>query len=273
MIPKAMLDAGFVPALQVVPKVPRIMISISGDTNQGKNGFAMSAPGPGAAVALDRGMEGYIASGHCEHPEDWIVKVVDAPLSSQLTKDEAIVYWKAFYSNYKLALSEPSIRTVILDGDADSYELQRMAEFGRIEKVPPNMYSSLNTSRRAMYARAYDSKKIFIATSRVRKEMVNVYKDDGVTPELDDRGMERRKWTGEYERVGFSDQHYLWQVQLMTMEPRITKKGKREFGARITYCKLDREVEGVELWGDDFTFEGLVTVVRPNVPREAWGFR
>jgi len=198
--------------------------------------------------------------------DNFIFKIVPAPLATQMNKEDYQAYWKAFYSHYKAALTNDDIRTVVLDGDSDSWEVQRLAEFGRLTKVPPNLYDNVNAARRAMYARAYDSGKIFIATNRVRKVYIDKLDSKG-NPVINDAGNVVRVWNGEYERQGFGDQDYLWQVHCRCYRD----KDSGEFGLEITKCKMNKELEGYTLTGGDCNFQGLVQTIFPNVPLKEWG--
>ena len=260
---------GFVTA-QEIQKYRSTMIGLDGDADSGKTELALSAPGKGALVGLDRGVKGLLDNPNpppTRNP-DFIYKIVQVPLASQLASAaDYKPYWFAFYTDYLAVLAEPLIRSMVLDGDSDSWELQRLAEFGRITKVPSIMYESVNAARRAMYARAHDARKVFIATSRIRKVYVTKLLADG-TPELNSSGNEVRVWNGTYERQGFADQNYLWQIQC-----RCDKTEKGQFRVTILKCKPNQEVIGLSLVGGDCNMETLLEVCYPNVTATEWGFK
>jgi hypothetical protein len=271
-LPASFAKDGFMPSSSLIPKYRRLMLSLYGPSNTGKTEFALSAPGPGMVIGMDRGLEGMLLSQNVPTSRNvgaFGFKTIPAPLATQLQQSEYLEYWKQFYNTaYKPALANPDCRTVVLDGDGDTWELQRLAEFGRLSKVPSNLYDNVNAARRVMYARAYDSGKIFIATSRVRKVYVTVYGPDGKAM-LNNSGNEVRKWDGSYERQGFSDNEYMWQIHAMTLYD----EAKKQFGIRLEMCKFDRSLEGFELWGDDCNFKGLVETVFPGVPLSDWGYK
>lgn len=271
-LPSSFLKDGFVPAAKVRPR-RRLMLCLYGGPDSGKTEFALSAPGPGIVLGLDRGIDGMLDNPNppkSRNADEFGFKTIAVPLATQMAQPQYVEYWKAFYTEYKKALENADCRTVILDGDSDSWELQRLAEFGRTSKVPPNAYDQVNAARRAMYARAHDSGKIFIATNRVRKVYITKMKADGITPEVNAGGNEVRIWNGEYERQGFSDQDYLWQVHCMML---YNADASDRWGLRITKCKPDRTLEGTELWGSDCNFRTLVELIYPNVSPEEWGYR
>lgn len=269
-IPKALKDLGFTSKADMTAKLRRLMVSIAGPASTGKSEFALSAPGLGAVLALDRGLEGCLMNPNppAARNPNFAFHIIEIPKSGQSNSNEFYKeYWKKFYSTYRAILEIPEIRSVVLDGDADSYELQRLAEWGRVTKVPPIQYEAVNSARRVMYNRAYDSRKIFIATSRVKKVYETVFNPDG-TPKKTDNGNDVREWNGQYEREGFRDATYLWQVHLLSKYDEEAK----QFGAEIQMCKFDRSLEGLTLWGDDCNFLGLVSTIFPDVDPKEWGF-
>jgi len=223
---------------------------------------------------MDRGLEGNLLSDS-KHPQDnsanFAFNITAPPNPAMnLSKESYGEYWATFYKSYRAALDNADARTVILDGDSDSWEVQRLAEFGKLAQVPQNLYTNVNAARRLMYARAYESGKIFIATSRVRKIYATKFGPDG-KPELNNQGNEIRLWTGEYERTGFSDQNYLWQVHAQTLYDEERPDGQK-YGCRIAMCKFNRGIEGMQLWGDECSFRGIVETIFPDVPMTEWGY-
>lgn len=278
-LPASFRQAGFVSPAEV-RKTRRLLIGSDGPPDTGKTEFALSAPGPGLAICLDRGFDPIFDNPNPPETRQpgWAFKVVQVPKPTQLAASGYIEYWKDFYNNsYLPALSNPDCRSILIDGDSDSWELQRLAEFGKLTKIPSILYDNVNAARRAMYARAFDSGKIIIATNKVSKHYVQKFKLDG-TPELNNSGNEVRAWDGTYERKGFADQDYLWNIQLShKFKPAginsITKRATpAQWGILITKCKANRELEGTELWGADACFQVLVQLVYPNVSLKDWGY-
>jgi hypothetical protein len=267
-LPASFAKAGFLPSSSVQPKMRRLMMTISGPANTGKTEFALSAPGPGILLGLDRGVEGMLenpAPPSARNAENFAFHIVPVPRPPQDVDFKVV--WDAFYGKFRTAIEIPEARTIVLDGDSDSWELQRMAAFGKLSKVPSINYENVNAARKLMYNRAYDSGKIFIATAKVKKVYETQYNPDG-TVKLTGAGNELRTWNGEYERQGFPEQDYLWQLHLLSLYD----EDRKQFGVRITGCKLSRDLEGTELWGDDCNFAGLVQTILPDVPLSDWGF-
>lgn len=270
-LPASFLKDGFLPP-DKIRKHRRLMIGTDGPANSGKTEFAISAPGPGIVICLDRGFDAMLDNQNPppSRRSDFAFKVVQAPLPTQAVQASYVDYWKQFYAIYKQALDNADCRSVVIDGDSDSWELQRLAEFGKLTQVPSILYTSVNAARRAMYARAWDSGKIIIATNKISKEYKTLRNPDN-TPLLNNEGKEVRQWDGAtYQRQGFADQDYLWQIQLRHLF-RNTTNGP-EWGIKITKCKADPSLTGYELWGPDCNFRSLVETVYPHIPIKEWGF-
>lgn len=270
MLPASFARDGFITPSALRGKRRRLMVGTEGPADSGKTEFSLSAPGPGIVLCLDRGFDAVLDNQNppASRREDFAFKVITVPMATQVTQPTFVEYWKAFYNEYKKALDNPDARTVVLDGDSDSWELQRLAEFGKLTKVPPIAYDTVNAARRAMYARAWDSGKIVIATNKVRKTYLTKFRPDG-KPEMNSSGNEVRAWDGKsYERQGFGDQDYLWAVQIR----HLYDADKNKWGIRIIKAKADPSAVGLELWGEDCNFESLVQVIYPQVPLAEWGF-
>ncbi len=254
------------------------MIGSDGLSDSGKSEFALSMPGPGIALCLDRGIKGVMENQNPPptRQSNWAFKIIRVPKPGQMAtaKDNNpyLDYWRAYYKDYKLAFDNVDCRSVLIDGDSDSWELQRMAVLGKIVQVPPLLYTQVNADRRALYARMFDSGKNVIATNKLKKHYVPKIKNN--KPELGSDGKPIREWDGTYERQGFEDQDYLWEIQLRHLQGGRDDGGEHpgEFGARITKCKPNINLVGYELWGDECNFSTLVEVVYPHVKRSEWGF-
>lgn len=251
-------------------RLRRLLIGTEGAANTGKTEFALSGPGPGLGVCLDRGIDATLdnPTPPPTRTPNWAYKIITVPLQTQVLQDDFKKYWHDFYAEYMKALRNVDARTVLLDGDSDSWELQQLAEWGRVTQVPPLQRTACNAARRAMVARAYDSGKIVIATNKLKKLYVNQYNADG-TPKLDNAGKNIREWDGKsYERQGFWDTEYLWAIQLL----HLYDEQQKRWGIRILRCKANTEYEGEEMWGADCHLPGLLQTVYPHIPLSEWGY-
>lgn len=276
--PKSFIDQGFVSPEQARKKpgskFRRLMIGTEGRSDTGKTEFALSAPGPGIVVCLDRGFDALYDNPHPPptRRNDFAYKVVMAPGNQGgANQQEYLQHWNAFKQDYYHALDNVDARTVVLDGDANSWELQRLAAHGKLTGIyPATRYTDVYAARRNLINRAWDAGKIVIATNMVRAEYKTVVDEFG-KPVIDKQtNQEVRERTGRYERQGFPDQEYLWQIQLCHLYNIPPHEG--QWGIRILKCKPDPSLVGFELWGEDCNFASLVSVTHPNVDPAEWGF-
>lgn len=261
----------FLPGL----KRPGIMIGTEGETNTGKTEFIMSCPGPGLIIPVDRMYDAVLDNPEppASRREDFAFK--ELMLSMNTMAEDHKTRWKEFYDSLIQAINNKDARTVGIDGDSDTWETQRLAEFGKLQQIPSIMYTAVNASRRAMIARCYDSGKIIVATNKIKEEYV-VQKDASGNPVLKD-GKEIRVKSGNLIRQGFDDDNYLWHIQLrhLRQDARINKVTGKEiplqFGIKILKCKSNPALKDMELWGESANFAGLVELAYPNVPLKEWG--
>lgn len=269
-LPASFAKDGFMAADKMRGRLRRLMLGTDGWSNTGKTEFAMSAPGPGIGLILDRSLDPVLDNPHPPKTRNpsFAFKTIVCPKATQF-KDarDYGTYWYEFYDWFKKALDNPDCRTIFIDTDSDSWELQRMAAYGKITGVLPTSYTDVNAARKVMYNRAYDSGKIVIGINKLADEYEE--KKDGEPVQ---------KKTGNVRRQGFRDQDYLWHLQIrhLFQEARVNPVTKKEvsqqWGLRILKCKANSELQGTELWGADCNFQTLVSLVYPQVAPEEWGY-
>lgn len=270
-LPASFKRDGFV-TMAEVRKRRRVMITTEGPPNSGKTEFALSAPGPGIVVCLDRGFDATFDNPRPPKTRNpnFAFKVVSAPGETAATQGQYLDYWRSFRADFYKALDNPDARTVVIDGDSDSWELQKLAEYGKLTQIMPIRYTSANSARRAMYHRAFDSGKIIIATNKMKKQYHDVVDASGKQV-LDESGKPKQEWDGStFKRQGFEDNGYLFSIRLLHMY-RETTTGI-EWGIKIKDCKPDMELRGLELWGSDCNMPSLLMAVYPSVDLKEWGY-
>lgn len=280
-LPASFTRAGFVTPHQAAMggrKFRRLMISTEGLTNTGKTEFLLSCPGPGLVICLDRNFDATLDNPNppISRRDDFAFKVVQAPLNQSAGDFGAA--WKLFKEDVYRAIEVPEARTVCIDGDSDSWELQRLAEHGKLTGVfPATRYTGVYAARRAFIRKLWDSGKIIVATNKLKKEYKVVTDDEGKPlPDPNNPAESKREATGEWERQGFPDTQYLWHLHLRHLYQPAgpDPKGRQRsamWGIRVLSCKANPEADGYELWGADCCFRGLVEVCYPNVNPKEWG--
>lgn len=286
-LPASFLRDGFIegPKARSRMKLPSgrflkpLMIGTEGPPDSGKTEFLLSCPGPGLVVCLDRGFDPIFDNPHPpkSRRSDFAFKAINIPLNTTSAQDVYVEYFKKCREELYKALANPDALTVAIDGDSDFYELQTLAEFGKITQVwPQTRFGDLYAKRRAITARCHDSGKIIIGTNKVKDQYEAVVDDKG-QPVMETNGEPKRAKTGKQERQGFRDQEYLWNIQIRHMyKPagvnKITgKPTAQQWGIQIMKCKANRALVGEELWAEDCNFSGLVQLIYPDIPMGDWG--
>jgi hypothetical protein len=259
----------------------RLMIVTEGKPNTGKTEFLLTAPGPGLIIALDRGFDAMCDNPHPPKTRraDFGLNVIKVPTlgAGVNPAKEWVPYWNDFYATYKNALANPDAKTVCLDGDNVSWELQRLAEHGTLTGIfPQTRYTGVYDARRKMYFRAWDSGKIIICTNMVRDQYRDVIDTNTGLPVMEN-GQAKREKTGDSTSMGFPDQDYLFQIRIRHLfepareNPILKKKMPARWGFRILAAKANPTLVGSELWGTEATFTGLVEAVYPHIDPKEWG--
>lgn len=274
-LPPSFAKDGFVTP-EVARKKPgskfrRLLIGTEGRSDSGKTEWTLSAPGPGIVVCLDRGFDALYDNPNPPptRRNDFAYKVIMAPGNQGAASQSVYLeHWNNFKKEFYKALDNEDARTVVLDGDSQSWELQRLAEHGRLTGVfPATRYTDVYAARRNLINRAWDAGKVVIATNMLKAEYKTVTDESG-KPIIDKQtNQEKREKTGGYERQGFPDQEYLWQIQLRHLH----NQDKGIWGIRILKCKADPGIVGLELWDSECNFASLVSVAYPNVDPKEWG--
>ena len=289
VLPASFQKDGFLPYSTMRGKVKlpngqflkQLLIGTEGMSDEGKTRWAMTAPGVIQMLAIDRNHEAVFDSTGLKGTNPNIaIKVFEIPLLGTATVPDYQKHYANVRDSLYGALANPQSNVVIVDGDSDFWELHILAHFGKNTGIyPQTKYAAPYAEKRAQISRMRDSGKIVICTNKVRDEYINIYKADG-TPEKDSGGNDLRKKTGGKVRQGFPDQDYLWDMQIRHLyQPAHTAKiGAKEvsvpgqWGIRIMKCKANMDMAGMELWGDDCSFKGMVENCYPDVPLARWGF-
>ena len=278
-IPTAPLPASLTKGIyktvqQFLPKRRRLMIGTEGPSESGKTRFMLTCPGPVVILAVDRGVEGCLEVNNDRDDVAVIpfmvprASVTDVTKSMQdLNNTEYVNAWRDLRSKYYQALDNVDARTVCLDGDTDSWELQRLAAFGKLKSVPSLMYADVYMARKSLISHAYDSGKVVVHSHMVREGWRDQTDANG-EPIKDDSGKTLRERSGEYERQGYDDTEYLWHVQLRHVIE--FKDDGPHWGITILDCKQKMELVGTTLWDEQCNFAGLVELMYPDVSAEEW---
>lgn len=283
-IPQSLIRAGFQTPEQARKspgsKYRRLMIATEGRSDTGKTEFLLTCPGPGVNICLDRGFDAMLDNPNPppKRRDDFAFKIITAPVATQAVQSVYLEHWQAFRKETYGVLALPEVRTLGIDADNISWDVQRLAEHGKLTGVyPQTKFTDVYAARRGFYNRLWDSGKIIIATNQMKAEYRDQRDEEGNVIIDKVTGEAKREKTGEYEAQGYPDQEYLWQIRLRHLykpafySERLKREIPQQWGFRITKCKANTSHVGTELWGNDCCFESLVQLVYPHVAPNEWG--
>lgn len=239
----------------------RMIMSIEGETKQGKNHFSFTAPGRIGFHSFDHGDEGMIEKflkgqrGLRRVDIDKAEYRVNVPPDAdvQTTSKACDPIWQAFRTNYQIGLGK--YRTTVVDTGTDVYELVRMAYFGKLQQVMPHHYAPVNTEMKELFRSAYSSDSNVIFIHRVKDEYENKKGKDG---------KETSFKTGRRIMAGYRETPYETQVHLRCF------RDAEGFKAEIITCRQNPDIEGMELTGDMCSFPALGQLVYPDSTEKDW---
>src|SRR5438128_7624302 len=116
-IPPSFQRSGFLPSgsFRLPGKKRRLLLGCEGGPDSGKSEFALSAPGPGMAIVLDRGMDPVfdnMTPPKTRQP-NWAFKVIALPKETQATQDTFREYCINVRNDAKTAWANPDWRSIV----------------------------------------------------------------------------------------------------------------------------------------------------------------
>lgn len=235
----------------------RLVVGVEAMEKEGKTTFALTAPDPIAVINMDVGMEGVV--------DKWVKKkkVWVATIGYRDVKDpkEWVRARDTMEQAYLDALADKDTRTLVMDTGTEVWELERLAEFGKIDHIKPHHYGPVNARMRDLIKRVYDTGKNLIILHKMKEQ----YVDD--------------KATGRMIRSGFGDMPYIMQVNVRlwrrSKEEKKKKggepvKGDLTFGLTVLDCRQNAELTGEVLEEPMNDFATLATMVYPDTKEEDW---
>jgi len=234
----------------------RLILRVGGLDKTGKTHFALTAPAPIAIINADRGLEGVVEK--FAHDKEIYVSESFRDMPSE-TETDAEKRWKELYDCYWSALEDKFTRSIVMDTDTEAWEIARLAELGRLEKVPPLKYTQLNRRFREMIDAAFTHDKNVILVCKYKKQYV-----ESKNPN-DTMG----KWTGMYEPTGFNDLPYIVQANLRTRMD-VGDEGSMIPTIEIMNCRQDMSLNGEVFEGEMTGFPWIASMIVKGTTPEDW---
>ena len=233
------------------PMTQRLIVNAEGEEKSGKNHFGFSAPGPIYEHSFDIGNEGVVQKFQSTK------QIYIAEYQLSLQPDEATAgevaeaadkVWQQFMSNYRDGLASCGNGTTLVDTGTETWELLRLARFGKLTQVMPHHYGPVNKEMQEMIREGFNHNCNVVFLHKLKDEWENYTGSDG---------KEKGRKTGRKTRVGFSDMPYL--VQMNVRCERIDQDGGgSEFQIAIEDCRQNPNLNNTTMPND---FEMLLSMV------------
>jgi hypothetical protein len=242
----------------------RMVMSLAGLDKSGKTHQGLSAPGPSAYVNHDTGLEGVIEKftkdGKTVYSKDYRV-VIPPEAAGDVVRVAGIAndVWGGLKSDLRAAWKSTVIRTAIVDTESETWQLVRLARFGKLTQVMPHHYGPVNAEYTNFWNEVYDTDKNLILLGRLKEEYENTIVN----------GKEIGKKTGRLERVGYKDIPYLVQINAIARFNPANPPGDR-FSIEIVNCRQNSEVAGMVLPEALCSFQTLAMTVFPDSNPSDW---
>jgi len=220
----------------------RVILVVDGRGKSGKTHFGLTAPGPIAYIDMDQGSEGVM---HKFLPD----KEIYYTTFRGLEEEDADVWkanWEELKECYYAALRSDTVKSIVFDTGSELWEMARLARLGRLEKVPPERYGPLNREFKIMMGYAYNYDKNVILLHQLKPEYID------------------RNRTGNYIRSGWSGMEFHSQANCTLL------RDGNEFTVRIDDCRLNPDLNGMELSGEMCGFPYVAQLLFPDTDVEDW---
>jgi hypothetical protein len=235
----------------------RLVVSVAALQKVGKSHFSLTAPGPLAYFDLNKGSEGVIG----KFIKDKEIYRSSDPYTyySSDNRERYVQTWERYKKDYYTFLSNPKIRSLVIDTNTESWELCRLARLGKVSQVSPNAYGPVNAEYGDMIEKGLDSGKNILYIHTMGDQYVGT-----ITPQ----GKEISVRTGKLKTNYYKEMPYLVQVVVQLMRNDTETEVEDRFGLRIVDCRKNPGANGVELWGSLCRFSYLAATVFGDDPGE-----
>lgn len=233
---------------------PRLILSIEGLDKSGKTNLAFTAPGPLGYLEFDIGAEGVVE----KFQEDKVIlapKPYETRFDGGNQKNDAGVEFLRFEKDFKSSLTQ--LRSTIVDTASETWELLRLARFGKLTQVKPHHYVEVNQEYRDLVRFAFEHDSNLILLHKLKAEWAE--KADGSS-----------KKTGQFERQGFSETGYLVQMNVRCWREDVREEGDLGFRCQILNSRHRPELTGEILENEMISFQTLAMLAFPDLDPSTW---
>lgn len=241
-----------------VPDNPRGILTVEGLQKTGKTNLLKSVPKPVLYINYDDGSQGVIEGMPKDNTEGVHIKRL------KLEEKENQQYYVDTFLEVKnlifAAVQSSYFRSTFIDTGKDYYAHMRLAEFGKLDKVPPMRYGPINRSMKRLFAWHRDNCKNLIIVHRIGDEHKSVVGENGKEISIP---------TGNKIMDGWKQTRFETDIHLKLWKSD-EYSGIERFRAMVTDCRTNTELEGIELSGSEINFANIVELAYPYWDIEDW---
>ncbi len=225
-----------------IDKPTRETICICALEKSGKTHVSLTPPDPILYLDFDNGLPGVVGKF-----SDKVIKVIHYQYDKSPQVDQEVheKLWNEFVLDYYEALLSPKYKTIVIDSASTAWELLRLKEFGRAEKIMSFEYGPVNAIYRDLLTKASLSDKNLILLQRVKKEF------------------EGPSWNGKYIINGFNQTGFEADMNvLLNVDDKYRFKAKEsknnKFSLTVLNSRHNHELAGIKFKGDNIDLTNLI---------------
>ena len=279
---KAEISAAGFAAIRRSPR--RLICNIQGMPKSGKTRLALTAKKPIGYIAVEIGgdegvVDQFIPVGadSFEDIQRTLIRIpaieIPADIADADKYDKAVsaevqrtagIALDAFYTAYYASIQ--NFATTIVDTGSDLWEIARLANFGRLEKVPQLAYTQLNKSMDKIIDDAFSAAGSVIFIHHMKELWSNV---------LGENGKMRGQASGEFGMAGYGGMKKkvqatieLWREDLT--EPNENTGRLTRFHGQIIDSRHNADSIGLRLADDELTFSKIGAALVTGSKQSDW---
>jgi len=245
-----------------------LVMRVCGHEKEGKTHFGLTAPDPINVHNIDHGLAGVVGKFV---KEGKIINVAEYEMPDRIGRPDKEVAvqagetWKQFQQDLYESIRDPKVKSILLDKETEFWALLRVARFGKLEQVPPNLYVLVNAEYTEMTRRLKHCGKNVIYTQKLKKVYTR-YKNA--------KGQDVGEWNGQWEPAGFGDLGYDVQETLMSWKSVVPAENKPaiiKFGIKVLGSTHAPQLQGQDLMEPMNTFPWVASMLMEGTTPEDWG--
>lgn len=280
---KAEISAAGFAAVRRSPR--RLIANIQGTTKSGKTRLALTAKKPCGYLAIevggDEGVVDHFIPIGADSTEDIQIAHIQMPSPvypmredykddrayqdaiSIVVQDAANIALDQFYKAYYASLA--NMATTIVDTGSDLWEIIRLANFGRLEKVPQLAYAQVNKQMDKLIDDAFSYQGSVLFLHHLKEKWITF---------TNDKGKEQGRPSGVFEMAGYGGVKKkvqatieLWRDDLQ--EPDNDTGRMVRFNSSILESRHNPDVMGQQ-FHNDFDFADLGVAIIAGSKKSDW---